>query len=140
MRCATVVPGEPRVVLERGDGEVKPGMVILAEGGLAGRVRRVDGEGAEVLYVSDPGSAIDVVVPRTGARGVLRGTRLEYLPESDEVAVGDRVATSGIGGLPPRLVVGEVVRVEKVSSEPFQRVVVRPAVDVTRLERVVILL
>ena len=63
------------------------------------------------MLAVDPKSSIDVVVARTGGRGVVKGiagdnryrTRIENLLRSDEVAEGDVVVTSGLGGVPAQL-------------------------------------
>ena len=99
-----------RVRLDRGGDDVKPGMAVVASAGIVGRVQRVFGHWCDVLLAADPKSSIDVVVARTGGRGVLKGiaggdryrTRVEYLERKDEAAEGDLVVTSGLGGFFPR--------------------------------------
>jgi len=137
-----------RVQLDRGRGEVKPDMVVLVPDGIVGRVGRVAGGYSEVRLAVDPDSAIDVMVPRTGARGVLRGVAatdaygavIPNMPRADEVKEGDEVVTSGIGGLPRDLTVGRVTRVLRPDSGLWQKVEVAPAVDFAKLSEVLIVL
>ncbi|MGZ3443146.1 MAG: rod shape-determining protein MreC, partial [Polyangia bacterium] len=99
-----------RIKLDRGGADVKPGMAVVASAGIVGRVQRVFGGWCDVLLAADPKSSIDVVVARTGGRGVVKGiagsdryrTRIEYLERKDEAAEGDLVVTSGLGGFFPR--------------------------------------
>ncbi len=135
-----------RVKLDRGDLEVRPGMPVLASSGVVGRVERVFGPYCDVILASDPKSAIDIVVPRTGGRGVLKGipgsnryrTRIDYLLRKDEIAENDVVVTSGIGGFPRNLTVGRVVKVAKQDFGLYQEAEVEPAVEFGKLSEVLI--
>ena len=138
-----------RLRLDRGEDEVKPGMPVLAADGVVGRIQRVAGPYCDVLLAVDPKCAIDVVVPRTGARGILRGVaaedryrgRIEYLLKKDEVETGDAVVTSGIGGPFPRdLPIGTIGKVTRGPVGLYQEAEVVPAVDFGRLREVVVLL
>ncbi len=136
-----------RVRLDRGRDVVQPGMPVIAAAGVVGRVQRVFGGYCDVLLAADAKSSIDVVVARTGGRGVLKGiagsnryrTRIEYLERKDEAAEGDVVVTSGLGGLFPRdLPVGRIVKVEKRGFGLYQEAEVQPVVDFSKLTDVLI--
>jgi rod shape-determining protein MreC len=137
-----------RVRLDHGDAVVRPGMPVISTSGVVGRVQRVFGPYSDVLLATDPKSSIDIVVPRTGGRGVLKGvpgtdgyrTRLEYLLRSDDVAVGDAVTTSGLGAFPRDLRVGTISKITKADFGLYQEAEVAPAVDFSRLEQVLIVL
>ncbi len=143
----------PRVVrirLDRGERDrVRPGMPVVAAAGLVGQVRRTWGRYSDVLLLVDRASKIDVVVPRTGARGILRGTgesdryacRIEYVQRDAEVQVGDEVYTSGLGKLfPPGILVGRISRVARRDYGLYQQVEVLPAVNFSALQEVLVLL
>jgi rod shape-determining protein MreC len=136
-----------RIKLDRGELEVKPGMPVLAAAGVVGRVERVFGPYCDVVLASDPKSAIDVVVPRTGSRGVLKGlpgapgryrARIDYLLRQDEVAENDPVVTSGLGGFPRNLSVGKIVKVAKKDFGLYQDAEVEPTVEFGKLREVLI--
>ncbi|HEY2745082.1 MAG TPA: rod shape-determining protein MreC [Polyangia bacterium] len=136
-----------RVKLDRGGDEVKPGMAVIASAGVVGRVQRVFGGWCDVLLAADPKSSIDVVVARTGGRGVVKGiagsdryrTRIEYLERKDEAAQGDLVVTSGLGGFFPRdLPVGKIVKVDKRGFGLYQEVEVQPVVDFGKIRDVLV--
>jgi rod shape-determining protein MreC len=136
-----------RLYLDRGDGEVHPDDAVVALDGVVGRVRRVAGRFCDVELVNDPQSRIDVVVARTGGRGMLRGggrtdrevALLDYLLRTDESRVGDVLVTSGLGGsFPPNLPVGTISRIDRAASGLFQEVEVTPAVAFGRLQEVLI--
>ena len=67
-------------------------------------------------------------------------SRIQYLQRSDEVEVGDEVYTSGLGRrFPASMLVGRVTRVERQEFGLYQQVEVRPSVDFSALEEVLIL-
>jgi rod shape-determining protein MreC len=101
-----------------------------------------------VLLTADKTSAIDVVVQRNGARGMLKGTgaeenyvcQLEQLSRDDDVQPGDVVVTSGLGQrFPASILVGEIKEVVKREYGLYQEATVVPAVHFSRLEEVLIL-
>jgi len=137
-----------RLKLDRGDMEVHAGMAVLAAAGVVGRIERVFGSYCDVVLASDPKSAIDVVVPRTGGRGVLRGVagasdgryraRVDYLLRNDDVKEGDEVVSSGLGGFPRNVPVGKIAKVQKRDFGLYQEAEVEPAVEFGKLREVLI--
>ncbi|MDB4982398.1 MAG: rod shape-determining protein MreC [Myxococcales bacterium] len=136
-----------RVELDRGEGVVKRGMPVLTPEGVVGRIGHVSDDTSDITLLVDPRSAIDVVVPRTGGRGILRGKpgengyrcSIEYLTRGQSVQVGDKVVTSGLGGAFPRdLPVGHVTSIEPGAVGLFQQVEVTPDIDFARLSEVLI--
>ncbi len=129
---------------------VKRGMAVVTYGGLVGQV--VDEPGATltrysapVLLIADPTSRVSVMVQRTRARAIVRGTgsfrtlELLYLEPDAEIELGDVIITSGLGGIFPKgLPVGTVLRVEKDPSAINPEVKVKPGVNFTRQEEVLL--
>ncbi|MCB9506034.1 MAG: rod shape-determining protein MreC [Myxococcales bacterium] len=131
------------------DPRVHPGLPVVASSGVVGHVSAVVGTSAEVTLAVDPRSSIDVVVQHNRARGVVQGlghaddyrARIAYLLRREEVALGDVVVTSGMGGrFPPDLVVGRIAAIREASHGLFQEVQVEPSVDFARLEEVFVIL
>lgn len=141
-----------RLRIDRGNREVQTGMPVIVGAGPVGRIDKVYGDYADVVLISDPSSKIEVVIPRTGGRGLLIGNgtpdsyacKIEWLerqlkPEG-KIAVGDEVVTSGLGAsFPPGLVVGKVTKIHG-DDGMFQSVEVEPIVDVSRVRAVMVLL
>jgi rod shape-determining protein MreC len=138
-----------RVRLDRGErAHVRPGMPVLTADGLVGQIRRAFSHYADVLLTVDKTSAIDVVVQRNGARGMLKGTgaedsyecTLEQLSRDDDVKPGDVIVTSGLGQrFPAAILVGTVKEVVKREYGLYQEATVTPAVQFSRLEEVLVL-
>jgi rod shape-determining protein MreC len=136
-----------RVTLDRPARNIRPNMPVIALDGVVGTVFRVAGDTVDVLLTVDSGSGIDVVVERTGARGFVRGTgnpnqyscRVEYVQRTDEVDVGDLLLTSGVGKrFPKGIPVARVTKVVRRDFGIYQSVEAAPAVDLSRLEDVLI--
>lgn len=137
-----------RVFVDRGGDLLRRGMPVVTATGVVGRVGRVFGAYAEVILLVDPKSAVDVVLSRTRARGLLRGAdgtdrylcQLDYVLRREPVRVGDWVVTSGAGSLfPEALAVGQVSRVGPDEGGLYREVEVTPAVDFGLLKEVLVI-
>ncbi len=144
-----------RIRIDRGAPEVSVGMPVITSAGLVGRIQKIYGGHAEVMLTTDARSAVDVVIVRTGARGVLTGMgqndsyacKLEWLERPSDpagaapVEEGDRVMTSGLGAaFPAGIVVGVVAKVVDKDYGMFQEVYVEPTVEFSHLRGVTVLL
>jgi rod shape-determining protein MreC len=95
---------------------VQIGFPVISERGLVGRVVGVAPGASRILLLTDVISRTPVMIDRTNARAILTGDggpnpKLEYLRGRDPVREGDRVLTSGDGGVIPRgLPVGRAVK------------------------------
>ena len=127
---------------------LRSGQPVITPDGLVGQVSRVFGGYADVLLSVDSRSAVDVMVERSGARGIVRGTgerdryaaKVEYLQRTDDVRVGDAVVTSGLGcRFPSGLLVGRVAAVTRREFGLYQEVELAPAVNFSRLSEVLVL-
>lgn len=134
------------VTIDKGDEQgVVEGMPVVVAEGVVGRVVRSSPRFARVLLITDASSAVASLLQGNRARGICRGKgeRLvfDFVLRQEEVNVGDRVVTSGMGGVFPKgLVVGEVTSVDRQKFGLFQAVEVIPAVDFSHLEEVLVLL
>jgi len=120
---------------------VEVGMPVVSGGsGLVGRVTEVGPRTAKVQLITDPEATVAALLQTSRVTGVVVGQtdgalHMEYIPQDEEISVGDVVLTSGLGGLIPKgLVIGQVTEVRQKDYELFQVAVVRPAVDFSRLE------
>ena len=100
------------------DRHIKPGYAVLAPEGLYGHVVRVGRTSARVLLLTDLSSRISVMSQRSQSRAIMTGNNLNkpelvFVSADADWQTGDRVVTSGDGGvLPQGLPVG-VVRQRK---------------------------
>ncbi|MDV4145110.1 MULTISPECIES: rod shape-determining protein MreC [Shimia] len=102
--------------------------------GLVGRVSGTGDNTSRVILLTDSSSRIPVIVQPSGQRGLVVGDNtpaphIDFLENRELVRPGDRVISSGDGGVfPPGLLVGQV------ASDPGGRLRVRLAADYERLE------
>jgi rod shape-determining protein MreC len=106
------------------DKGAKSGQAVIDSEGLVGRVVATGPKASRVLLLTDLNSRIPVVIEPAHYKAVLAGDntdwpRLDYLVVTGGVSAGDRVVTSGDGGLiPPGLPIGLVIQ----TSDGFLRV------------------
>jgi len=106
------------LILNSGDrAGVRKGQAAVTGDGLVGRISGVGARSSRLLLITDLNSRIPIVIESTRTRAVMAGTntgrpRLIHLPTGAVVATGDRVVTSGHGGVfPSGLPIGVVTSV-----------------------------
>jgi rod shape-determining protein MreC len=120
-------------------------MAVIAPAGVVGRVVVPSLRAAKVQLLIDRNAAAGALIERSRAQGVVVGAgdellRLEYVSEIADVAVGDVVVTSGIDGIFPKgFIIGRVEALDR-SGRAYRRIAVRPAVDFSSLEEVLVVL
>lgn len=125
---------------------VEKGFPVVVSEGLVGQIVDVSTNYAKVLLLVDHNSAVDSMVQRSRARGIVKGesaTRFifKYVLNKEDVKTGDNVISSGLDGVFPKgLRIGAVTAIQQRRSGIFQEVVVKPYVDFEKLEEVLVLL
>lgn len=123
---------------------IQQGMAVITNEGIVGRVLRATSSTADVVTILDLLSAVDSIVERSRSRGVVEGMtddtcQLKFVLRTDDIQVGDLLVSSGLGGIYPKGVpVGTVLKVAKKPFGISQDVEVKPSVDFTRLEEVMV--
>lgn len=137
------------LTIDAPNAQIRSNMPVISLDGAVGTVLRVAGHEADVQLAVDSGFGVDVVVERTGARGFVRGSgardkyavRVEYVPRTDLVEVGDMLVTSGVGcRFPKGIPVARVTQVIRRDFGIWQTVEAEPSVDFSRLEEVLVVL
>ena len=133
-----------KLQLDRGGAEVRPGMAVLADAGVVGRIDRTGDALSDVMLITDPRSKVAVEVASNRAPGILEGTGEDrcvvHVATDLGVKVGDLIQTSGVDELFPRgQPIGQVVRVDELVGDQ-QRAHVVPAVRFDRLDMVWVVL
>lgn len=127
----------------RADG-VEAGMTVMGTSGVIGQIASVSEHSSVVRLLTDSQSGAAAMVQSSRAQGIVRGSLegllfLENLEEDAQVAVGDVVITSGLGGsYTSGLIIGTVVRVDEGEGGSSATVVVSPNDDPSALEEVVV--
>lgn len=151
-RVARVVGWDPSphfrtAIINKGSNHgVLAQMAVINNQGVVGRVVWSSPNYAKVLLLIDPNSALDVLVQRSRARGIVEGAgadnlRLKYMMQTDEIALDDIIIASGEDGVFPKgALVGRVKAIRYDLTDLFLPVEIEPAVDFDRLEEVAVIL
>lgn len=123
---------------------IAPNMAVINSEGVVGRVLRVTDYTSDVVTLLDPLSAIDAYIMRSRARGIVEGLtdalcQLKFALRVDDIQPGDLLLSSGLGGnFPKGIPVGSVIKVTRKSFGVTQKVEVKPSVDFSKLEEVLV--
>ncbi|MBP2639726.1 MAG: rod shape-determining protein MreC [Firmicutes bacterium] len=139
------------IVINGGSNEgIRKDMAVVTPQGLVGSVVQVNASLAKVQLILDPRSAVGVLVQRPESRvaGIVEGNgaqpmapRMKNLARDADVITGDKIITSGLGGIYPKgLFVGEVIDVVDDAGGLLKYAVLKPAVDFGRLEEVAVII
>lgn len=128
------------------DHKVQANMAVMTDAGIIGHIIHASARTSKVLLITDSRSAVDSVFQETREPGVTVGTgqdvcEMKFVPIEANVKIGDKVLSSGLGGVFPKgLMIGRVVDVVKKKQGLFQNVTVAPSADLSRLEEVLVVL
>ncbi len=154
--AAPVIARDPSGVLQTlllgvgSEDGVRVGHVVISDQGVVGRVSEVGADFAKVLLVTDPASSVSAIVQGSRATGIVRGQYgdtlvMDWILQTEQVEVGDTVITAGLAVgtelrslYPKGLVLGRVVALDRAVDSAYRRAVVLPAVDLRRLEHVLV--
>ena len=137
-------PDFKTVTIDKGSSEgLQTDMAVISSAGVVGRVILPSRRASKVQLLIDRNAAAGALIERTRVQGVVVGVgdgtlRLQYVPGTSDVKTGDLVVTSGIDGIYPKgFVIGTIDHAERGVGE-YHEIGVRPAVDFSRLEEVLI--
>lgn len=120
------------------------GLPVLVSEGIVGQIVSVSEKYSRVLLITDRNSAVDALVQNSRSRGIVKGDNTEncvftYALRKDEIQIGEIVVSSGLDQVFPKgLRIGDVVHMEKKSSQLFQTIMVKTSVDFDKLEEVLV--
>lgn len=151
--AAEVIAGNPNpgilsVTVNRGSSDgVATDMAVISPKGIVGRVvGRPAAHASRVQLLIDPAAAAAALVERSRAGGMVAGVdddpplQLQLVSNLADVIVGDTVVTSGTDGVyPAGFAIGKVEKSER-GHGLYRAITVRPAVDFSSIEEVLIVL
>jgi rod shape-determining protein MreC len=135
------------LTIDKGTADgVEPGHAVLTPDGLVGRAERSTPHETRVLTLLNRDCAVAARIERSRVDGVLEwefGSQpvlnLHYVSSQEDVKVGDRVVTSGLGGIfPVGIRIGTVAKVALDPNGLMKEIVVDPAVDFRSVEEILV--
>lgn len=123
--------------------------VISPEGMLVGKILKTEENFSVMLIPTDTNfQTAAAILGKTknstsglahGEKGL--GVKMEFIPQDEEVSVGDVVVTSGLElNMPRGLVIGRIAEVKKESRDIFSEATISPLVVYENLDTVMVLL
>jgi rod shape-determining protein MreC len=109
-------PFRQSALINIGSTAIHDGWAVMDGLGLVGRISGVGKNSARVIFITDSNSRVPVTIKPSDQRAILHGDNsllppLDFLENFDQVQPGDRVVTSGDGGvMPAGLLAGQVTR------------------------------
>lgn len=135
------------ITIDRGSAEmIEPDMPVLTEEGLVGKTTStISDHSTVVILISDEGCKAAANVEGTREQGIVRGERasstampsisLNFLSKQANLRPGQKVFTSGVGGVfPPGIFIGAVKEFKVRELDGYATLI--PAVDLTTLQDV----
>jgi len=126
------------------DAGLTADLAVITPEGVVGKTIAVFPRSSQVLMLTDPSSGVGVILERTRVQGVLKGDSqnlclIRYIMNEEPISFGETVLTSGLDQIYPKgLRVGIVVQTS--AGNIYKNVEVKPAVDLSRLENVLVVL
>jgi rod shape-determining protein MreC len=134
------------IYINRGTRDkVVNGLPVVTHEGVVGQVIQAAPTLSQVMLLTDFRSGVDALVQRTRASGIVTGrgrstAELKFLPVGADLQPGDRLISSGMGGVFPKgLIIGEVKDIRS-NGRPTQQVQIQPSVDFSHLEEALVLI
>ncbi len=133
------------IFIDKGsDSGLTPDLAVITPQGILGKIVAVFPFTSHVLLITDPASGAGVMLEKSRVQGVLKGgsqnfCELDYIMNEEPVSPGEEVLTSGLDQIYPKgLLAGTVVKA--ADGNIYRNITVTPAVDLSRLESVLVVL
>ncbi len=135
------------IIIDKGGyNGIKRGMVVINYLGLVGRVVETTVSTSKIMLINDPDFAVSGIVQRSRQEGLVAGTLgstlvMRYLPQGADIKVSDTIITSGLTAMYPKgLLIGKVVAVGEEFSGLSLYAVIKPVVNLSDIEEVLIIM
>ena len=123
---------------------IRSNQAVICPQGVVGKIVQVGALSSKVLLIVDRHIRVGAMLENSRDVGILEGygprrCRVLYLPKDTAIELGQRVLTSGLGGIFPKgLVLGKVSAVGMDELGLYQVAEVEPSVSVSKLEEVLV--
>lgn len=125
---------------------LRPGQAIVDAEGVMGQLLHVGPLTSTAMLISDASHAIPVQLNRTGLRTIAFGSNnpnelvLQHVSGTADIAVGDLLVTSGLGGrFPPDYPVARIASIERQPGRGFVEVIATPVAKLDRSREVLVI-
>ncbi len=134
------------IIIDKGKKHnIKKDMTVINGVALVGRVYEVGWSLSRVILITNKDMFVGGIVERTRDIGSVTGNGsseliMRYLELGCDVKASDEVISSGFSGIFEKgMLIGKVVRVEKDPSGLYLFAIIKPQVDINKLEEVLVI-
>jgi len=149
--AAEVIGADPSpwyrtIIINKGKSDgIRKGLPVVIPEGVVGQVIDTGSNYSKVLLIIDQNSAVDAIVQKNRARGIVKGVSsdkciLKYVVRRHDIEPGDNIVTSGFDGVfPGGLYIGYVEKISQGGAGLFHEVEITPYADFEKIEEVLVL-
>ncbi len=128
---------------------IEVNMPIITEDGLVGHITEIGATWSKAVLLTETASAVGGFIERSGVLGVVEGTyelrtegicQMIYIEPDSDIRVGDKVVSSGVGGVYPRgLIIGKITEIRMDEASRTLTATVEPAADLDSVSKLMII-
>ena len=132
--------------INRGNNQkVQRNYIVIRKEGLVGRIHSVSPFQSSVQLMIDHRNRVPALIQRNRVRGLIYGTQsgieMRQINQHAKIKIGDRVISSGLGGLYPKgILIGWVSEIRHEQHELFKTAILESAVDFNSIEEVFVII
>ncbi|MDP6521743.1 MAG: rod shape-determining protein MreC [SAR324 cluster bacterium] len=132
--------------INRGSNQkVQRNYIVIRKEGLVGRIYSVSPFQSSVQLMIDHRNRVPALIQRNRVRGLIYGTQagieMRQINQHAKIKIGDRVISSGLGGLYPKgILIGWVSEIRYQQHELFKTAILESAVDFNSIEEVFVII
>jgi rod shape-determining protein MreC len=134
------------IIIDKGQNNgIRRGLVATSYKGLVGRVIETGRSTSKIMLINSPEMGVSAMVQRSRQEGLISGSMgsylvMKYLPKDSDIEPSDTVITSGLTDIYPKgLLIGKVVEVRDEFSGLSRFAIVKPEVNLSSIEEVLII-
>lgn len=134
------------ILIDKGtnQGVEKDMAVISSDMFLAGRIVEAMPSFSKVMLITNKESAVAALIENVRSQGLVKKEEkgklfMDFIPRSEKLETGERIITSGMDKIYPKgILIGKIESIDLSQNQLFQKIIIAPAVDFSKLERVFI--
>ncbi|MFH1129603.1 MAG: rod shape-determining protein MreC [Patescibacteria group bacterium] len=135
------------ILINRGSNNgIKEGMMAISpEKALVGRITEVLEGFSKIMLISHKDSTVSAMLESSRIEGLVKrsdkgGLFMDFIPNTEKIEINEKIITSGMDNLYPRgIIVGTIESIDPSDNQIFQKIIISPAINFSKLENVIII-
>ena len=135
------------VLINKGSGHgIEKNMTVLSsEGALVGKISEVEPSFSKVMLIIYKDSVVAAIIEKSRAEGLIKrsgkgGLFMDFISNIEKIEIGEKIFTSGMDNVYPKgILIGEIETIDSSENQLFQKIIITPKVNFSKLEEVIII-